>query len=65
MDIVLENPIPETDYPPIYYEPSNVGIARVFGGIQDLRHHPAVINKIVRVTSMSKSGNKDKISGLY
>ena len=61
---MLENPLPKTDYP-IYYEPANVGIARVFGGIQDLRHHPAVINKIVRVTSMSKSGNKDKISGLY
>jgi len=64
VDIVMENPLPETDYP-IYYEPANVGIARVFGGTQGLRHHPAVINKIARVTFMPKSGNKDKIRGLY
>ena len=37
----------------------------MFGGIQGLRHHPAVINKITRVTFMPKSGNKDKIRGLY
>ena len=49
----------------MYYEPANVGIARSFGGTQGLRHHPAVINKIVRVTFMPKSGNKDKIRGLY
>jgi len=42
-----------------------MGIARVFGGTQGLRHHPAVINKIARVTFMPKSGNKDKIRGLY
>ena len=64
MDIVLENPLPETDYP-IYYEPTNVGIPRVFGGTQGLRHHPAVINKIARVTLMPKSGNKEKVRGLY
>jgi hypothetical protein len=61
---VLENPLDENDYP-IYYEPENVGIPRVFGGIQGLRHHPVVINKIARVTFMPKSGNKDKIRGLY
>ena len=60
----MENPLPETDYP-IYYDPANVGIARSFGGAQGLRHHPAVINKIARVTFMPKSGNKDKIRGLY
>ena len=60
----MENPLPETDYP-IYYEPANVGIARVFGGTQGLRHHPTLINKITRVTFMPKSGNKDKIRGLY
>ena len=64
MNIVLENPLDENDYP-VYYEPANVGIARVFGGIQGLSHHPAVINKIVRVMFMPKSGNKDKIRGLY
>jgi len=60
----LENPLDENDYP-MYYEPANVGITRSFGGIQGLRHHLAVINKIARVTFMPKSGNKDKIRGLY
>ena len=64
MNVVLENPLDENDYP-MYYEPANVGIARSFGGIQGLRHHPAMINKIVRVTFMPKSGNKDKIRELY
>ena len=64
MNVVLENTLDENDYP-MYYEPANVGIARSFGGIQGLRHHPAVINKIARVTFMPKSGNKDKIRGLY
>lgn len=64
MNVVLENPLDENDYP-MYYESANVGIARSFGGIQGLRHHPAVINWIARVTFMLKSGNKDKIRGLY
>ena len=64
MNIVLENPLDENDYP-AYYEPAHVGIPRVFGGTQGLRHHPAVINKIARVTFMSKSGNKDKVRGHY
>jgi len=58
VDLVMENPLPETDYP-IYYEPANVEIARSFGGTQGLRHHSAVINKIARVTFIPKSGNKD------
>jgi hypothetical protein len=64
MNVVLENPLDENDYP-MYYEPAHLGIARSFGGTQGLRHHPAVINKIARVTFMPKSGNKDKIRGLY
>ena len=64
VDIVLENPLPETDYP-IYYEPTNVGIPRVFGGTQGLRHHHDVINKIASVTFMPKSGNKDNVRGWY
>ena len=64
VNVVLENPLDENDYP-MYYEPANVGIARSFGGIHGLRHHPTVINKIARVTFMPKSGNKDKIRGLY
>jgi len=64
MNIVLENPLDENDYP-MFYEPAHLGIARTFGGTQGLRHHPAVINKITRVTFMPKSGNKDKIRGHY
>ena len=64
MNIVLENPLDENDYL-VYYEPANVGIDREFGRTQGLRHHPAVINKIARVTFMPKSGNKNKIRGLY
>jgi len=64
VNVVLENPLYENDYL-MYYEPAHLGIARSFGGIQGLRHHPAVINKIARVTFMPKSGNKDKIRGHY
>jgi hypothetical protein len=64
VNIVLENPLDENDYS-IYYEPANVGISRVFGGIQGLRHHSTVINKFARVTFIPKSGNKDKIRCLY
>ena len=31
VNIVLENPLDENDYP-MYYEPANVGIPRTFGG---------------------------------
>ena len=41
MNVVLENHLDENDYP-MYYEPAHLGIARSFGGIQGLRHHPAV-----------------------
>ena len=64
MNIVLENPLDENDYH-VYYETANVGIAREIGRTQGLRHHPAVINKIAGVTFMPKSGNKDKVRGLY
>jgi len=63
-NIVLENPLDENDYL-MFYEPAHLGIARVFGGTHGLRHHPAVINKIARVTFMPKSGNKDKVRGWY
>ena len=52
--MVMENPLYNNDYP-AYYEHSHHG----------LRHHPIVVNKIARVTFMSKSGNKDKVRGLY
>jgi hypothetical protein len=44
-----------------YYEPTRLGISRRFGETPGLRHHPAVINKIVRVTILPKRGDKSKI----
>jgi hypothetical protein len=44
-----------------YYESAKLGIPRHFGETPGLRHHPAVINKIVRVTILPKSGDKSKI----
>jgi hypothetical protein len=44
-----------------YYEPVRLGIPRRFGETPGLRHHPAVINKIARVTILPKSGDKGKI----
>ena len=56
---------PEEDEYIDFYEPARLGISRSIGGPLGLRHHPAVINKIARVTFMPKSGNKDKIKGHY
>jgi hypothetical protein len=47
------------------YEHAHLGIQRNIGGPQGLRHHPAVINKIARVTFFPRSGNKDKVRGPY
>jgi hypothetical protein len=44
-----------------FYEPARLGIPRRFGETAGLRHHPAVINKIARVTILPKSGDKRKI----
>jgi hypothetical protein len=44
-----------------YYEPARLEIARRFGETSGVRHHPAVINKIARVTILSKSGDKSNI----
>jgi hypothetical protein len=44
-----------------YYEPARLGIPRHFGETPGLRHHPAVINKIDRVTFLPKSGDKSRI----
>jgi hypothetical protein len=44
-----------------FYEPARLGIPRRFGETAGLRHHPAVINKIARVTILPKSGHKSKI----
>jgi hypothetical protein len=44
-----------------YYEPARLSIPSRFGETPGLRHHPAVINKISRVTILPKSGDKSKI----
>jgi hypothetical protein len=62
--MIAENPLDETDYP-AFYEPAHIGIPRVFSGTQGLRHHPVVVNKIARVTFIPKSGNKNRVRGLY
>jgi hypothetical protein len=49
----------------LYYEHPRTGMRRVFGHITGLRHHPAVINKIARVTFMPKSGNKEMVRWKY
>ncbi|CAL4890308.1 unnamed protein product [Urochloa decumbens] len=46
-----------------FYEPNRTGIARVYTTITGLRHHPAVINKIIRATILPKSGYKEKFGG--
>jgi regulator of replication initiation timing len=48
-----------------YYEPVRLGIPRRFGETPGLRHHPAVINKIARVTILPKSGDKGKIKDKF
>ena len=60
INIVLENPLDENDYP-TYYEPANVGIARSFGGTQGLRHHPAVINKLLESLSCLRVGTSTRL----
>jgi hypothetical protein len=44
-----------------YYEPARLGIPRSLGETLGLRPHPAVINKIARVTILPKSGDKIRI----
>jgi hypothetical protein len=48
-----------------FYEPARLGIPRRFGETPGLRHHPAVINKIARVTILPKSEDKSKIKDKF
>jgi hypothetical protein len=48
-----------------YYELARLGISRRLRETPGLRHHPAVINKIVRVTILPKSGDKRKIKDTF
>ena len=41
-----------------YYEPVRLGMPRRFGETSGLRHHSAIINKIVKATILPKSGIK-------
>jgi hypothetical protein len=43
-----------------YYEPARLGIPRRYGETPGLRHHPAVINKIAKVTILPNGGDKSK-----
>ena len=49
---------PEEDECIDLYEPARLGIPRNIGGPLGLRHHPAVINKIARVTFLPQSGTQ-------
>jgi hypothetical protein len=44
-----------------HYEPARLGIPRWISETSELRHHPAIINKIARVTILRKSGDKSRI----
>jgi len=46
-----------------FYEPNRTGIDRVYKTTTGLRHHPAILNKIARVTVLPKSGYKEKFTG--
>jgi hypothetical protein len=48
-----------------YYETARLGIPKRFGETPGLRHHPAVINKIARVTILLKSGDKSRIRNKF
>jgi hypothetical protein len=43
-----------------YCEPVRLGIPRTIGETTGLKHHPAVINKIARVTILPKRGDKSR-----
>lgn len=48
-----------------YYDQVRLGISRRFGETLGRRHHPTMINKIVRVTILLKSGDKSKIRNKF
>jgi hypothetical protein len=48
-----------------FYEPARLGIRTHVGKVTSLRHHPAILNKIARVTIMPKSGNREVIRHKY
>jgi hypothetical protein len=49
----------------VFYEPSTSNAIIMTWLVVGLRHHPAIINNIIRHTFISKSGNKDKVQEHY
>jgi hypothetical protein len=49
----------------VFYEPGTPNAIIMNWLTTELRHHPSVINNIVRHTFMPKSGNKDKVREHY
>jgi hypothetical protein len=49
----------------VFYEPGTSNATSMNWLAAGLRHHPAVINNIIRHTFMPKSGNKDKVREHY
>jgi hypothetical protein len=45
----------------VFYEPGTSAATIMNWLTIGLRHHPAIINNIIRHTFMPKSGNKDKV----
>jgi hypothetical protein len=63
-DIVEEDELDDA-YKRQFYEPARSGIRTHVGKVTGLRHHPAILNKIARVTIMPKSGNREDIRHKY
>jgi hypothetical protein len=49
----------------VFYEPGTLNATIMNWLAVGLRHHPVVINNIIRHTFMPKSGNKDKVREHY
>jgi hypothetical protein len=63
-NIVLEEYLSDDDKFQFYEHP-RTGIRCVIGQTTRLKHHPAVTNKIVRVTFMPKGGDKNMVRFKY
>jgi hypothetical protein len=63
-DIVEEDELDDA-YKRQFYEPARIVMRTHVGKVTGLRHHPAILNKIARVTIMPKSGNREVIRHKY
>jgi hypothetical protein len=64
IDLDEEDPLP-IEQRRQFYEPESTKIQFKIGGPKGLRHHPAVINKIARVTFMPEGGTRGAIRDKY